>query len=419
MVLMSDHMNLFEPYVSKVPYHEDALTRAFLLVLRSVPVAHAAWLVLVDRAHRANRGEGVPSLHELGAPTVETQTATVPGVERVLSLVQTDEAYFRDADASPSDRRQVLDGVVSYDDGLAIVLENKPSHHDIWEAQLDVCLPVDCKLDPRVACVTWKDIVVAWAGLLEARHLSPAEAVLLGDFLDYVEERFPSLRPYSKVALCGMGTERLQRRCRMLLLALAGEGNVAYHRGSSWFIRLAEGQCALQVALMPKRRSKDLYLMVEIDPGDTTGQARILYHDVSLPDLHALASRGWDLNANLHVAHMTRNLLWTRCACTIEEYWDFWITHAAWIRRWDRPEFEQVFANLVAVGLAASEDRGEFDRHVVSTKRATFNMCPGLTLRWWLPLEDAAQLDQRDGLKAAVKSAIEDAATVLKVRLPW
>jgi hypothetical protein len=414
-----DHMNVFEPYVSKAPHHEDALTRAFLLVLRGVPVAHAAWLALVDRAHRANQGDGVPPLHELGTPTVETQTATVPGVERVISLVQTDEAYFREVDATPSDRRQVLDGVVAYDDALAIVLENKPSHRDIREAQLDVSLPAGAALDRRVACVTWKEIVAAWAGLLEARHLSPAEVVLLGDFLDYVEDRFSSLRPYSKVALCGMDTERLQRRCRMVLQGVAGEGNVDYHRGWSWFIQLAEGQCATRVALMPKRSSKGFYLIVEIDPGDTTSQARTLYQRVSLPELHLLCSRGWTVEPNLHLAHTTRNLLWTQVTRPVKEYWLFWTEHADWLRQWKRPEFEKVFADLVDVGLAARGDRAEFERHIVNTKRSNFNMCPGLTLRWWLPLEDAAQLDQRDGLEAAIRGAIEDAAGVLKLRLPW
>jgi hypothetical protein len=416
---MADHMNVFEPYVSKAPHHEDALTRAFLLVLRGVPVAHAAWLVLVDRAHRANRGEGIPPLHELGTPAVETQTSTVPSVERVLSLLQTDEAYFRDKDALPSPRRQVLDGVVSYGGAFAIVLENKPSNRNIWEDQLDVSLPSDSMLDPRVACVAWKDIVLAWAALLEAQLLSPAEAVLLGDFLNYVEERFPSLRPYSRVSLCGTDIERLQRRCRILLLAIAGEGNVAYHRPSSWFVRLADGHCAVKVALLPRRRSKDLCLTVEIAPGDTSSQARILYRDVSLPDLQALASHGWELKANLHFAHMQKNELRTDVALTIEGYWDFWKNRVEWIRQWKRPEFEQVLADLVAKGLASDQDRKEFDRKFVKTNWWKFNMCPGLILNWWLPLDEAAQLDQQGGLQAAVKAAIEDAASALKARLPW
>jgi hypothetical protein len=82
---MAGHMNVFEPYAARAPHHEDALTRAFLLVLRAVPVAHASWLQMVDRAHRAAKGIGVPGLHELGTPDIKTQTARVESdVGRVI-----------------------------------------------------------------------------------------------------------------------------------------------------------------------------------------------------------------------------------------------------------------------------------------------------------------------------------------------
>lgn len=49
---MSEYLNVFEPYERKAAHHEDALARVFPLVLRGVPVAHAAWLHLVDAAPR-------------------------------------------------------------------------------------------------------------------------------------------------------------------------------------------------------------------------------------------------------------------------------------------------------------------------------------------------------------------------------
>jgi hypothetical protein len=240
---------------------------------------------------------------------------------RVLSLVQTDEEFVRKADASPSDRRQVLDGVITYSPSLAIVLENKPSHKHIWEAQLDVSITGDAKLDPRVACVTWKEIITAWGGLLEAHHLAPAEAVLLGDFLDYVEEHFPRLRPYSKVALCGTDTERLHRRCKMILQAIAGEPRVEKHLGWGWYIRLAEDLCAAQIGLFPLRTADGLNLVLEIDPGDTISQARVLYKSVKLEDILSLTSRKWMVEPNLHLMHMTRGLLQTSCKLAVDEYW--------------------------------------------------------------------------------------------------
>jgi hypothetical protein len=340
-------------------------------------------------------------------------------VQRVLSLVQTDEEFVRKADASPSDRRQVLDGVITYSPSLAIVLENKPSHKHIWEAQLDVSITGDAKLDPRVACVTWKEIITAWGGLLEAHHLAPAEAVLLGDFLDYVEEHFPRLRPYSKVALCGTDTERLHRRCKMILQAIAGEPRVEKHLGWGWYIRLAEDLCAAQIGLFPLRTADGLNLVLEIDPGDTISQARVLYKSVKLEDILSLTSRKWMVEPNLHLMHMTRGLLQTSCKLAVEEYWAFWPEHPDWLRKWKRAEFESAFNGFVAERLAAETDRPAFEKHLTNTRRETFSLCPGLRLRWRCPVEEAALLDQRGTLQDTIRHELEAAAAALHLTRPW
>jgi hypothetical protein len=417
---MANHMNVFEPYTSKAAHHEDALTRAFLLVLRGVPVAHAAWLGLVDRAHRAAGGMGVPWLHELGTPTVRTQTAKVEGqVKRVISLVQTDEVYFKDGDATVSERRQVLDGVVTYDQALAIVVENKPRCENIWAGQLDINVPAGVTLDKVAACVTWKDIVLAWGGLLEAGHLGSAEAVLLGDFLDYVEEHFSHLRPYSKVALCGRDQGRLHRRCKMVLQQVAGQDRVRHQARWGWCIRLDDGQSALLVGMFPRVRRGELVLEVEFDPGDTSAQARRLYDRCSFADVEALQTAGWWIRPNLHLAHMTLNLTRTHPTLPLADYWAFWADHKAWMRQWKRTEFDAAFEFFVASGLAVATDRKQFDDEFTSTKRQAFNLCPGLTMRWQKRLDEAAVLDQRGQLENEVQTAVEQAAKALKVKLPW
>jgi hypothetical protein len=417
---MADHMNVFEPYATKAAHHEDALTRAFLLVLRGVPVAHASWLNLVDRSHRAAGGSGVPWLHDLGTPAIRTQTASVTNhVIRVISLVQTDEVYFREGSAKASERRQVLDGVVNYGETLAIVVENKPRHQDIWEGQLDINVPPGVPVDPVTACVAWRDIVVAWGGLLEAGHLGPAEALLLGDFLDYVEEHFAHLRPYSKVSLCGQDVERLKRRCRMVLQAIAGAERVEYHRGWSWFIRLDDGRSATQLALIPMRAADGLGLVIEIDPGDTTRQGKALYRECALAEVAALAEHGWTVVPNFHLAHITLNLMWTTGTLSLADYWTFWLAHRDWMRKWRREDFESAWTAFEVHGLVTAADRPKFDAKVVSTNRSSFNLCPGLTLRWRARLDEAALIDQRGQLEAVVKREIARAGSAFRLALPW
>jgi hypothetical protein len=48
-----DHLNCFAHFKSKKEHYEDVLTRAFLLVMRLVPQAHAGFLALVAEKRQA------------------------------------------------------------------------------------------------------------------------------------------------------------------------------------------------------------------------------------------------------------------------------------------------------------------------------------------------------------------------------
>ena len=416
---MSRHINAFIGYEKKPHHHEDNLTRAFLLVLRGVPVAHAAWLDLVDRAHRANEVAGVPRLHELPSPRVDTQVGAIPGgVNKVISLVQTDEQVFKEQDLEPSQRQQRLDGIVVYDQ-LALVAENKPSHRNIWDGQLRINVPDGVELDPRAACITWKDIVEAWGQLLEAGHLGLAETVLLGDFLDYIEEFFPTLRPYSKVGLCGPDHERLGRRCKALLVAVAGEEHVRYHRGWGWYLSLdGRHQPAKQLGLIIHGEGEDTTIDLDVCPGYTTTQGRAMMEKVDLADVLALGDLGWSMWTNFHFMHMQKILWWSESTHSLPEYWQLWSEHPEWLRQWKEPEFEEAWALMVKLGLASTEDRAAFEHRVLKTRRKKINFCPGLVLRRSWPLDEAALLDSRGTLEADVARAIRQVAMVLKLELP-
>jgi hypothetical protein len=77
------HLNFFVPYENAPSSHENQLTRALLVVLRYSPMAHQAWLRLVDPTQH---------LHELAKAEFATQRTTVLGPE---SLAMTSEPATR------------------------------------------------------------------------------------------------------------------------------------------------------------------------------------------------------------------------------------------------------------------------------------------------------------------------------------
>ena len=420
---MGGHENLYRGYERKTPGHEDNLTRAFLIVLRGVPLAHAVWLRLVDEGHRSNEGDGVPSFDSLRDPTVLTQVSRLPdAVGRIVSLVQTDEDYFAD-DVTASDRRQVLDGVVSYAPDLAIVIENKPYHGDIWQGQLNVNVTdlgadEETAVDPRPACVKWRSVIAAWARLLEAGHLGVAERVFVEDFLEYVEEFFPQLQPYSTIGQCGRSEPRLQRRCRNILEAIA-PGDVKWATSWGWYIDVPEHAAAIRLALIPRGAGDDQRLDVELALGDTVGQARTLYRDFGEGVLDKLANEGWTLHPNLHLSFMQQNVQYPTCKRDPRSYWAFWTEHeGSWVRRVHRDEWPELLRFLIAHDLMVGAEEREFHRNFTETKRMSLNVCPGLVIRKTTTLDDAVEADQRGQLQGLIEATMRWVADLFHIRLP-
>lgn len=415
---MTDHLNYFEPYDRKEAHHEDQLTRAFIVLLRHVPMAHAAWLELVDRGHRANEGQGVPSLHDLPAPEFNTQRRDLPlEVERVVSVIQTDEHYFAEEDSTRSDRRQVLDGVVTYAPGLAVVMENKPSVANVWRGQLDVNLPDGVLHDPRVASVRWRDVLERFTNLLAAGHIRGSEALLVEDFLGFVERHFPRLQPFTNLGVCKGDRGRLERRCRAMLEDIA-PGSVYYHRGWGWFVRLHEGQPATKAALLVAESDGSLRIVLELDPGDTMTQARVLYDKVDVDRIVELSKSGWTVLPNLHLSFMSSNLIWTNVTASLADYMRWWKERPAKISQVKRPDFEGFLDELIGEGFAAETDRPPLKQHFVDTTRQVMNVCPGITMRKIWSLEEAVTLDAQGKLLGMVRQFIINATAIWGGILP-
>jgi len=417
-------MNVYEPFERKAPSHEDNLTRAFLIVLRAVPVAHSAWLALVraghlekDRSPRAPDGR-IPELHDLPPWSLDTQTSQISeALGRVVSVLQTDEPYFLERDLAPSSRRQVLDGVVAYGDELAVVIENKLAHRDVWEDQLEINVPSDVAHDPRLACVQWREVVKAWARLLQADALAPAERVLISDFLEFSEQHFPSLQPFATVRMCARNEFRLVRRARMLL-SDTGMAPVEHAAGWGWYLSLPSGigNAAIRIALVPHVGEDGDRLELQVAPADKVGQARLFHADFNADDLAALEQLGWEMRPNFHLSYMQSHLCYVTGTLRLLDYFDFWKANANRIGRVPRSEWDGLWEELATAGVVTQDDRAAFDSAFTDTGRDFAVVVPGYHLGYSVPLERAAHLDDRRALSSELADQISAMAKVLRLR---
>jgi hypothetical protein len=123
---MNLHLSMFRPYQDRDVGHEDQLTRAALIAMRAVPLAHEAFLDLA--AHRSV--SELPSARfdmqtgDLNVAEEDVRETTEPVVDELVSVFLTpDESRAEQLEELDVDsaRRARYDGVVRYGSRLLII----------------------------------------------------------------------------------------------------------------------------------------------------------------------------------------------------------------------------------------------------------------------------------------------------------
>jgi hypothetical protein len=128
-----DRLNYFNPYQSKGEWFEDQLTRAFLVVVKMVPLALSGFLDLIREKQTAAKSERpISSFSELlnydfGFYTQRVEVPQTTG--RLISVAMTEEGWTHEAPIAlieESERNPVYDGVLCFDPEWIVIIENKP-----------------------------------------------------------------------------------------------------------------------------------------------------------------------------------------------------------------------------------------------------------------------------------------------------
>lgn len=412
-----DPLNFFQPFENLPPGHENQLTRALLLVLRLSPIAHEAWL---------SRLPGSKHLWELPDASFVTQRRQIviqDAPEDLLPLISvfpTPVASFDDSVVvAESDRKQVLDAIITYPGAQVIVVESKIAPAENWQAANINIAGVAVKIveGQTPVHVRWSDLLADFTRLLEHKRVDGAEAGVLSDFLVFTEDHFPGLGPDRTLRMCAGNEFRTARRLRALLHEALGLEARIDNWGPCVTIDHLQG-IADRMYLLPwvnPDRPEEAAIALVIDPADTITQARALYPNPLLVNqVRALLKQPrWSGRQNFHFGHMQPGLVWTSGDIGLDDYLDLWVKHAGDIGRISRDEWDEWFDWLVEKHVATSENRDEFDRHFTSTGRQNALLRPGFEIARWWSLAEAEALDDTSQLVAEIAAAYEEVTTRL------
>lgn len=408
---LNNHLNFFIPYESVAAWHENQLTRAFLVVLRYSPIAHQAWLHLVSpgrslqmlpKAEFATQRQRIVSGRSEGG-----ESDAIPGISVWLAP---DAAKVNVSMEAASDRQQILDAIISYGSDLVVVIENKISWCGSTEQPHRINLhgaPVKFEEQPR--SVRWQDVLAMLSDLVERDLVYGAERLLIGDFLDLVEEYFPNIGPYSTLGRCGNHPFRLARRLDVVQGQAVG---VDEGKGQGW--RDIAGTPKIFMAWLGLA-SDNATVSLRMYPADTLGQARACYGDpASVDAVLALRSDKWRVEPKFHWGFMAGGYAWSRTPLPVDEYCAYWVDRIADTRELARSDWDSYWAKLEADQIVESLGKETFDRDFTSSKRQKAQPRPGLFCEYSWPLSEATRMDDRDMLVQTVRDRINQMLSALR-----
>jgi hypothetical protein len=408
---MNRHLNVFTRY-ERVDHHEDQLTRAAMIVLRLVPAAREALLRLID-------GPGLSQLPTAG--DVDMQTSDVIGqgdsqneLDELVSvfLVPDETREEMDSEVVPSERGQRLDGVLRFPPDLVVVIESKITEGaDSWQAR-----EMDFGGSPpkrsRTRNVYWHALLEAWWHLTDLGLLSPTEELLVQDLLDYADEHFPALLPFTTLRRARGHEGRIARRLRAIALLSTGFAP----RDRTCFVKLDEHLGTTSVQRV-ELSMNDGELWLEMWPGESNQQAYHLYSDgraQRVADLHG--QDGWQVIANACLsfrnAHWTNRLYLDAWDLPIAKYVAQWSEDMDWIVQYDVNTLrDEVWPWLLSRGYAKATD--DLDGFCARLGNRPAYLRPGIAIRRVWPLDVAEDLDDRGALVPEVHDAINQILTLL------
>jgi hypothetical protein len=215
--------------------------------------------------------------------------------------------------------------------------------------------------------------------------------------------------------MCGSSTELLNNRLRQIMEDLAPEA-VKYHQGWGYNIHVVESGIKM-ISVWAEQHQDGICITVALHPGDSQRQGKELYRQLDIEGLLRLLlpseqRQAWSASTNFHVAYRASNICYPEIGeIGLEGYVRYWKENQSRVSQQKRGNdaFESYFQSLLTDKVISQKGLGQLRDEVASKRYDRLNVCPGISILYRMPLEEAVRLDQAEKLREHLLGLIREA----------
>jgi hypothetical protein len=420
-----DRLNYFYPYESKEAQHEDQLTRAYLSLLKHSFHAFSKFFKYCrDKLALEKKEQSLPLFkHIENDYTIYTQKGN-PKIETdyLLSVLITDENIVNDSSISPSARDARYDGLIIFGSKLAMIIENKPISNNVWPEQLKPSrqnLSKGIAIYKNPAILEWKEIIKHLNSLQSISTISDCEKLMIDDFLNFVDKKFPFLNPYDNFSLCKNDKGLINKRISNILKSIVFEPKaIKYRINWGYYIDTPFDQISnIGLILKPDESDENgWHLELQLNFGDSQSQAKSFYR--SSPNISKIKkSESLWFEKYFHVSFLSTGLVWFTSNINAEKYIQYWIKNKDSIYQRKKDEVKSFLAlleknNIIVYNMG---EQKEMKTKFFSTKRSTLNICPGFGVIFCIYSKEAMEKDKLGKLVKIISDKIKEGLSIINL----
>lgn len=404
-VIPIDHLNIFNSYKNKSNNHEDELTRSFLVILKNIPIVQVMFFEMIRREMAEFNIDSIAN-GDLGVEEVYTQLSSSNKIFKsnllegrtLLSIIISDDKLKSLAKVQNDNRQARYDGVILCNPSWLFIIENKPSKDNIWLRQLNPSIPddIDVSIIDKPCCLSWRKIIKGLNSIIQNKMVWGLERTMIEDFIEYVDNEYSWINPYTTFGVCKDDLYLLNRRCISVMACCDIKGvstEVKYHRGWKYYVESGKNTIK-KIALDANKAVSGWTIDLWMYAGDTMNSARETFEKLDIDKLLHLQDQGFEVSNNFHISYRSSNLLWFEGNLSVEDYLKFWKKEYKSLRQVKREEFNKLFNNLEKNQIIVPEDRSIIQEKILNKNYDKLNICPGFLLKYSWDSKTAITLDK-------------------------